>query len=88
MFKALICARKGHLFVDSRSQPGVQVCVRCQRRQPFEGLHPTDGPTSGAGAIPPSTDPPLRRPSIWPRRRSLRSDQAALNHGRADEAGE
>jgi len=32
------CARSGHLFVDSRSQPGTQVCVRCRLRKPFEGL--------------------------------------------------
>ena len=38
MFEALRCARKGHMFVDSRSKPGTQVCVRCRKRQPFEGL--------------------------------------------------
>ena len=38
MFKSLRCFRKGHLFVDSRSTPGFQVCVRCRHRQPFEGL--------------------------------------------------
>ena len=32
------CAWKGHQFVDSRSQPGTQVCVRCRFRKPFEGL--------------------------------------------------
>ena len=38
MFKSLKCFRKGHLFVDSRSVPGTEVCVRCRLRQPFEGL--------------------------------------------------
>lgn len=38
MFKSLRCFRKGHLFVDSRSMAGTQVCVRCRCRQPFEGL--------------------------------------------------
>ena len=38
MFEALKCRLNGHLFVDSRSQPGVQVCVRCRHRQAFEGL--------------------------------------------------
>lgn len=38
MFSFARCAWKGHLFVDSRSQPGTQVCVRCRQRQPFEGL--------------------------------------------------
>lgn len=52
MFKALKCARKGHLFVDSRSQPGTQVCVRCQRRQIFEGLSPASRPNSAAGSDP------------------------------------
>ncbi|RZI98064.1 MAG: hypothetical protein EON90_14880 [Brevundimonas sp.] len=37
MFEGLKCARKGHLFVDSRSQPGMQTCVRCRLRRPFEG---------------------------------------------------
>jgi hypothetical protein len=36
MFEALRCAWKGHLFVDSRSQPGMQVCVRCRQHKPFE----------------------------------------------------
>lgn len=31
---------KGHMFVDSRSQPGTQVCVRCRQRRPFERLAP------------------------------------------------
>lgn len=26
------------MFVDSRSQPGTQVCVRCHMRRQFEGL--------------------------------------------------
>ncbi len=38
MFKSLSCRLKGHLFVDSRSQPGTRVCVRCKHRQIFEGL--------------------------------------------------
>ena len=38
MFKSTRCAWKGHIFVDSRSQPGMQVCIRCKHRQPFEGL--------------------------------------------------
>lgn len=44
MFEAFRCARKGHLFVDSRSQPGMQVCVRCHLRRPFEGLETPAGP--------------------------------------------
>lgn len=50
MFKALKCARKGHLFVDSRSQPGMQVCVRCHRRLPFEGLRPALVERAGSAA--------------------------------------
>ena len=38
MFESLRCAWKGHLFVDSRSQPGTQVCLRCRERRLFEGL--------------------------------------------------
>ena len=41
MFKSMKCRLKGHLFVDSRSQPGTQVCVRCGNRRPFEGLAST-----------------------------------------------
>lgn len=26
------------MYVDSRSQPGTQVCVRCRYRHPFDGL--------------------------------------------------
>lgn len=44
MFEALRCAQKGHVFVDSRSQPGTQVCVRCRLRKPFEGLEPKQAP--------------------------------------------
>jgi hypothetical protein len=40
MLNTIRCWAKGHLFVDSRSQPGTQVCVRCRHRQPFEGLVP------------------------------------------------
>lgn len=52
MFKTLKCARKGHLFVDSRSQPGTQVCVRCQHRQRFEGLAGSATPNAVAGNDP------------------------------------
>ena len=38
MFKFLKCHLKGHMYVDSRSQAGSQVCVRCRHRLPFEGL--------------------------------------------------
>ncbi|MGZ9098393.1 MAG: hypothetical protein ACXW3O_01700 [Brevundimonas sp.] len=41
MFKALKCRLTGHVFVDSRSQPGIQVCARCRHRQAFEGLKAT-----------------------------------------------
>jgi hypothetical protein len=38
MFQTIRCQLKGgHLFVDSRSQPGMQTCVRCRTRRPFEG---------------------------------------------------
>lgn len=38
MFETLRCRLKGgHLFVDSRSHPGMQTCVRCRMRKPFEG---------------------------------------------------
>ncbi len=40
MFKSLKCLTKGHLYVDSRSEAGTKVCVRCRDRQPFEGLTP------------------------------------------------
>lgn len=39
MFKTLKCRLAGHIFVDSRSEPGTQVCVRCRYRQAFEGLN-------------------------------------------------
>ena len=50
MFESLKCARKGHMYVDSRSQPGMQTCVRCRLRQPFEG-----GVDVGAGRVTPPT---------------------------------
>jgi hypothetical protein len=51
MFKTLRCYRKGHLFVDSRSMPGTQVCVRCRHRKPFEGLSDAfAAPAAGADA--------------------------------------
>lgn len=51
MFKSLKCLVKGHLYVDSRSQPGTQVCVRCRKRQPFEGLQPpASGQTDAGGS--------------------------------------
>lgn len=37
MLNSLRCRLKGHLFVDSRSRPGMQTCMRCRLRQPFEG---------------------------------------------------
>jgi hypothetical protein len=40
MLESLKCRMKGHVFVDSRSQPGTRVCVRCRLRKPFEGLTP------------------------------------------------
>ncbi len=51
MFEPLRCRLKGHVFVDSRSQPGMQTCVRCRHRQPFETNHtPTSAePTPPAG---------------------------------------
>lgn len=52
MFKSLRCKIKGHTFVDSRSLPGMQTCVRCRTRQPFESLR------MGA-AIAESPDPAL-----------------------------
>ncbi len=57
MFKSLKCHLKGHLYVDSRSQPGSQVCVRCRHRLPFEGL--TAGPVAETGAQPDKTKPDL-----------------------------
>lgn len=38
MLKSVKCLLKGHVYVDSRSQPGTQVCVRCRYRKPFEGF--------------------------------------------------
>jgi hypothetical protein len=37
------CRLKGHVYVDSRSQPGTRVCVRCKDRKLFEGLIPESG---------------------------------------------
>ena len=38
MLQTLQCRLKGgHLFVDSRSRPGMKTCVRCRLRMPFEG---------------------------------------------------
>lgn len=59
MFKSLTCNLKGHLYVDSRSQPGTRVCVRCRHRLPFEGLplRPV------AETRPDASDPDLNRSS-------------------------
>jgi hypothetical protein len=38
MFNSLRCKLKGHVFVDSRSMPGMQTCVRCRVRRPFESV--------------------------------------------------
>lgn len=43
MLKSMKCLLKGHVYVDSRSQPGTRVCVRCKDRKPFEGLTPEPG---------------------------------------------
>ena len=43
MFRSMQCRLKGHVYVDSRSQPGTRVCVRCQDRRPFEGLRERPG---------------------------------------------
>lgn len=52
MFKSLKCRMTGHLFVDSRSQPGTQVCVRCRKRQIFEGLtQPAGTETAGSKSV-------------------------------------
>ena len=41
MLQTLQCRLKGgHLFVDSRSRPGMKTCVRCRLRMPFEGAAP------------------------------------------------
>lgn len=47
MLKSMKCLLKGHVYVDSRSQPGTRVCVRCKDRKPFEGLTP---PSSSSAA--------------------------------------
>ncbi len=50
MFKSLKCLTKGHLYVDSRSEAGTKVCVRCRDRKPFEGLTPPKkAPQDSAG---------------------------------------
>ncbi len=49
MFESIRCRLKGHLYVDSKSTPGTQVCVRCRHRMPFEGL-------AARGEVP--ADPP------------------------------
>lgn len=38
MLKTLRCKVKGHIFVDSRTLPGMQTCARCRTRVPFEAL--------------------------------------------------
>ncbi len=43
MLKSMKCLLKGHAYVDSRSQPGTQVCVRCRARKSFEGFAPPAG---------------------------------------------
>ena len=40
MLQSLRCALKGHIFVDSRSMPGMQTCVRCRIRRPFDNSQP------------------------------------------------
>ena len=56
MLETFRCRVKGHVFVDSRSQPGMQVCVRCRHREPFEGLSRGTEPPArddDTGASPP-----------------------------------
>ena len=53
MFKAIRCRLKGHIFTDSHSEPGVQVCLRCRERQPFEGL--VEPSTVGPAPLPRGT---------------------------------
>lgn len=48
MFESIKCALKGHMFVDSRSQPGTEVCVRCRYRRPFDGVVPPIKPADSA----------------------------------------
>jgi hypothetical protein len=43
LFRSVQCRLKGHVYVDSRSQPGTRVCVRCKHRRPFEGLCESSG---------------------------------------------
>jgi len=57
MFEALKCRLKGHLYVDSRSQPGTVVCVRCRARAPFEGLGQDTG-QDGLTGDPKAASPP------------------------------
>jgi hypothetical protein len=51
MFKALKCRLAGHVFVDSRKEARVQVCVRCRHRKPFQSMNATR-------AAPPERDEP------------------------------
>jgi hypothetical protein len=53
MFKSLRCKIKGHTFVDSRSLPGMQTCIRCRTRQPFESLKMGPVITESPGPISP-----------------------------------
>jgi len=48
MFETLRCVRKGHIFVDSRSQPGTVVCARCGKRRAPEGMTTPRNPADSA----------------------------------------
>jgi hypothetical protein len=66
MFESIRCRLKGHLYVDSKSTPGTQVCVRCRHRMPFEGLaaradHADPSPDAGPESRPAGSAPPPRR---------------------------
>jgi hypothetical protein len=65
MFQSLKCLLKGHMYVDSRSQPGTEVCVRCRHRRPFEGLERMQ---AGEDAAPEGgNEPPAARSlQSWP----------------------
>ena len=65
MFQSLKCLFKGHVYVDSRSQPGTEVCVRCRRRRPFEGLGRMQTSEEAAPGRP--SEPSVRYPlQSWP----------------------
>lgn len=75
MLRSLKCRLKGHLYVDSRSQAGTQVCIRCKHRRPFENF---TAAAPGVDNPSPEESSPVQGVSRTSERPRLTSAQAAV----------